>query len=361
MDYNRGQLKQEVKAAMKADGFRPVLATLLFVIIVGVGSSLLSFIINLVGTTASDVTTAYFQYVMTGADPDVAMEQLMNSLMRSPGMLAAIMGTSLILSLLTFMWSSLMSVGYKGYCLSMVRRENPPLERIFCAFPQTGWVLLTEILTGVFSFLWTLLFGVGAVVVSLIGALLMDLVPALGVLLIVAGYAAYIVGLVWVYLRYAMVDYLLLDGGLVGLDAIRQSKELMKGNKGRYLLLNLSFIGWYLVECAIMLVGMVIAVVIVAAAVGADFGGVMSGGMMAGMVSGVIGGLLVIGLAVLIVFVFNLWLKPYVVGASARFYDWLTGRQSDVLPGGSVTYTAADAKAQEPWDDGSWNNGEGNN
>lgn len=358
MEYNRGRMKQEVKAAMKAASSRPMLVTLVFVLLLGAGNWLLSVIINLVGTTGTDVSAALMQNIMEGVDPEEAVEWVIYSLMRSPGALAAIVSTSLILSILTYLWNSLMSVGYEGYCLSMVRGENPPLQRIFCAFPQTGWVLLTRVLTGVFLFLWTLLFAVGLVLVVVVGALLMENLPALGVILMLVGYAAFLVGVIWVSLRYAMVDFILLDTGAGGLDAIRLSKDLMRGNKGRYFVLSLSFIGWYLVEAAIVLVGVVIATIIVTATVLSAGGSSLtpSGGMVAGVL---IAGLIVVAAAVLMI-VFNLWLKPYVTGASARFYDWLKGRRPDALPSGggdSFTYTDNSTGSQDPWN-GGWGNGQ---
>lgn len=46
---------------------------------------------------------------------------------------------------------------------------------------------------------------------------------------------------------YTLVYYVKLDNPEIGyLDAIKKSKELMKGHKWEYFLLNLSFIGWIL-------------------------------------------------------------------------------------------------------------------
>lgn len=358
MEYQRGQLKQEVKAAMKGTSPRPMLVTLVFVLLVGVGNWLLSFVINLVGTTWGDVSAVVVEDIMEGADPEQAVEWVMYSLMQSPGVLAAIGVTSVILSILTYLWNSLMTVGYEGYCLSMTRRENPPLQRIFCAFPQTGWVLLTRVLTGVFLFLWTLLFAVGFVLVVVIGALLMEDLAALGVILILAGYVAFVVGVIWASLRYAMVDFILLDTGVSGLDAIRLSKELMRGNKGRYFVLCLSFIGWYLLETAIMLVGVIIAALIVTAVtLGTGSSNIFPSG---GMVAGVLIAFVIVIAAVVLMIVFDLWLKPYVTGASARFYDWLKGQRPDALPSGggdSFTYTDNSSGSQDPWN-GGWGNGQ---
>ena len=41
--------------------------------------------------------------------------------------------------------------------------------------------------------------------------------------------AALLLGIVWVTLRYELVDFLIADQGLTGMDAIRESKRLGAG------------------------------------------------------------------------------------------------------------------------------------
>lgn len=67
-------------------------------------------------------------------------------------------------------------------------------------------------LTSVFTFLWSLLFIIPGIIASL---------------------------------SYSMVYFIALDNlELSALDVIRKSKEMMRGHKGEYFVLGLSFIGW---------------------------------------------------------------------------------------------------------------------
>jgi uncharacterized membrane protein len=75
-----------------------------------------------------------------------------------------------------------------------------------------GFVM--QFMTGLFIFLWTLLFIIPGII------------------------AAY---------RYSMTSYILLENpDMPVMDAIRRSKEMMDGNKGRLFCLDISFIGWWL-------------------------------------------------------------------------------------------------------------------
>ena len=70
------------------------------------------------------------------------------------------------------------------------------------------------------------------------------LVFAWSLLLIIPGFVA--------LYRYSMADYLLINHPEMGpVQALRRSKELMMGNKGRAFALDMSFIGWLLLTYAV--------------------------------------------------------------------------------------------------------------
>lgn len=57
---------------------------------------------------------------------------------------------------------------------------------------------------------------------------------------------------------YAMTEFILVDNPkLTANEAITKSKEMMNGNKWRYFLLHLSFIGWYLLSILTFGIGFV--------------------------------------------------------------------------------------------------------
>ena len=341
MGYQRAQLKQSVKQVMRQTRPRPIWMTLLYLVISAVGTGVIQQILSGLNWS-STIMSYYLTMLINGTDPDMAMDALLRWIFGNGiQMILAIALGSLVVALVLYLWQSLMTVGFEGYCLAMSRGQNPGVSTLFCAFPRVGGVLLTRLLTGVFMFLWSLLFTLGLVVVMILGAGLATAVPFLGALVMFAGMIAYIVVLVWVSLRYALADYILLDQGVSGMQAIRRSKEMMRGNTGKLFMLELSFIGWYLVMFAVALVGILVMAVSMAAQVavlGNDSVGAMAA--MAGTM------LLTMGVIFVAELVISLWLQPYLTGSVARFYDFLLGRQPQKQGG----WTAPGGGGQDPWD-----------
>ena len=113
---------------------------------------------------------------------------------------------SMLLSVLTSLWSGLMGIGYQNYCRRVVRLDQPKMSALFSGFPMIGKAILTRFLVWVFSTLWTLLFCVGLVLVVLLGSVFIEKAAAVSVILWVVGYAAFIVLEFWLALRYSMTN-----------------------------------------------------------------------------------------------------------------------------------------------------------
>lgn len=331
MGFDRPALKRSVRQAMKVTRPHPMLVTLLFSVAVSVVTGLLNRILGflLVGN-AGDFSTMLTNFIGQGYEVEEAVRKtLLLFLSQGPGAIfAAVVGGG-ALSVIVTLWQDAMGVGYSGWCLSMARRENPPLEKLFCALPQIGPVLLTRLLTGVFELLWTLLLGVGFCVVIFVAACAALAIEseAILILLALAATAAFGVGVSLVTLRYALVNYVLLDKGLFGLDAIRESKRLMKGRTKDAFFLQLSFIGWYLLEGAIILAALIVGVVAFGGPFLIDY---INAEMFAASVLAFLGVMVAAAIAVAIL---NLWLSPYINGSMAAFYDWARG-DADGLSGG---------------------------
>ena len=343
MEYQRAQLKQSVKQVMRQTRPRPIWMTLLYLVISAVGTGVIRQILSGLNWS-STIMSYYLTMLINGTDPDMAVDALLRWIFGNGiQMILAIALGSLVVALVLYLWQSLMTVGYEGYCLAMSRGQNPGVSTLFCAFPRAGGVLLTRLLTGVFMFLWSLLFTLGLVVVMILGAGLATAVPFLGALVMFAGMIAYIVVLVWVSLRYALADYILLDQGVSGMQAVRRSKEMMRGNTGKLFVLQLSFIGWYLVMFAVFFVGLLILVLVLGGVLGAALS---ASGQVADLFA-VLGIFWVIVLILLLVqLAISLWLQPYLTGSVARFYDFLLGRQPQKQGG----WTAPGGGGQDPWD-----------
>ena len=251
------------------------------------------------------------------------------------------MTISLISGILTAAWNGLMDVGYTGYCLDMVRGMNPSMERIFSGFSRAGSVILSYILVAVFTFLWSMLFAVGMIVLFAIAGVLISIggvMAGLGLLLMVAAYVGFLVGLFWAVLRYVMVPYAIIDSQnpMSAMDAIRASKTIMQGRKGSFFVLQLSFIGWYLLEYLVVVAGVVIALFAAAGSIGSleyilyydELNNFVP--FLTQLVGPVLIVVLLCGAAI---FIINLWLTPYRTGCSARFYLYATGGNPPVRPG----------------------------
>lgn len=325
MGYDRGQLKRDVKQSMKRSGCMVV--TLLFTIAVSAGTWLINTLLGgaLTGG-AGHIDQIVLYHMQLGRSVEEAVYiALLELFRRGPGALVSIILGGLALSIVVALWQSVMDVGYEGWCLGMVRRQDPPVSKIFGALPQIGPVLLTRVLTGVFELLLVLplLFGYGAV---LFVAVFLN-VPVLSQLLMLAGSAGFVLGALRVTMRYALVDYVLLDKGLSGMDAIRESKRLMQDNTGRGFVLQLSFAGWYALMIAMVYAGVMLVLVPAA-------GAFVSGGS-GGWAAAVAPALFIAIVMAIGVEVMSLWLKPYVTGSMAKFYDWANGSAGSIQGGPS--------------------------
>lgn len=114
-------------------------------------------------------------------------------------------------------------VGISGFSLSLARRQEATLVQIFDGIKKFWTCLGTYLLAMIFILLWTLL-------------------------LIIPGIIA--------CLSYAMIYFILAENDEIGpLEAITQSKEMMRGNKWKFFCLILRFVGWSIVCLLTMGIG----------------------------------------------------------------------------------------------------------
>lgn len=107
-----------------------------------------------------------------------------------------------------------LTLGFCGFFLKIKRGEAVSIENVFDGFKQFVPSLVLYILTSIFIFLWTLLLIVPGIIATL---------------------------------RYSQAYFIMKDNpDIKAMDAIRKSKEMMMGQKGKLFLLYLSFIGWAL-------------------------------------------------------------------------------------------------------------------
>ena len=127
------------------------------------------------------------------------------------------LGQSWVSSLYSFLITGPMMLGYIMFAISIFRKNETSPAEVLYGFEQFGKSLGLYIVMSIFIFLWCLLL----------------IIPG-----IIATY------------RYSLCFYVLADHPEMGImDALNESKRMMKGNKWKMFCLNLSFIGWGLLGC----------------------------------------------------------------------------------------------------------------
>jgi len=147
-----------------------------------------------------------------------------------PGMYMLYSGIRLpgaLLALLLLVLSPVVDAGYMSYCLKTARVQGGDYRTLLDGFLFFGKVMLISIVTYILVFLWTLLFIFPGIV------------------------AAY---------RYRQAYYILLDAPEKGaLQCIRESKQMMAGHKLELFLIDLSFLGWYILD---MIIGLILVFIV---------------------------------------------------------------------------------------------------
>ncbi len=156
-------------------------------------------------------------------------------------------GTFILLTILELLFGSVLGIGLNHYYLELHFGREAKFSLLFSRFQIFGKCLGQAIVMGVLVSFWTLIIYIPCI-------LLLFLIRLISPFMIFIVALASAVSGIMAYYRYAMAPYLMAeDPELSVMDTIRQSKEMMEGNKGRLFCLNLSFIGW-----ALLAVGLVI-------------------------------------------------------------------------------------------------------
>lgn len=127
-----------------------------------------------------------------------------------------IISGALLAVLFSIFVSTVVSLGYHSFHLDMMDGQSPKFKTLFSRFAKGCYFdsVKLSVLTGLYTFGWSLLF----------------VIPG-----IVASYS------------YAMAPYIRLENpGLTANECIALSKEMMQGRKWKLFCLDLSFMGWSL-------------------------------------------------------------------------------------------------------------------
>lgn len=121
-------------------------------------------------------------------------------------------GLTMVGSLISFIVTGLISFGSVSFFLKLSRNEEVDYKELFTKTNMLVPYLLISLLTGIFVFLWSLLFIIPGIIAAI---------------------------------AYSQVMLIALDNPEMDpMDVLKKSKEMMQGHKLDFVILNLSFLGW---------------------------------------------------------------------------------------------------------------------
>ncbi len=127
-------------------------------------------------------------------------------------LLSVLSFAGILFAIIHFVIGGAVTLGYVKFNLNLVDHKPASFAQLFSEFHRLGTGIAMQLLRGIYTFLWSLLF----------------IFPGI--------YAAY---------GYAMTPYILMENPeMTANEAITKSKELMHGNRWRLFCLEISFIGW---------------------------------------------------------------------------------------------------------------------
>lgn len=257
MFYDRKALKNRARESLRGVRPRPWKVTLFYWLLVALIPGVITLIIQFASNSG---IFAYLQQMYTdpmgwsmqieAMDADELLGYYRSFFVPAIG--AGLLST--FITVLVGLFKLVMSYGYANYALKLYRGEPSETGDIFAGFPVAGRAIGTGIVTFIFELLWTML----AVVLGICATLILSVVMAaigesaavivVGVLLLIAVWIAVSLFSAFISYRYSLAPYFILTTDMGVMEAIRESKNAMRGNLGRRFVLELSFIGWELVN-----------------------------------------------------------------------------------------------------------------
>lgn len=182
-------------------------------VLAGIVASILGGNVATMGGSGSSQSGLDSIQEIMASNPEAAAEAI-------PVILIGLLIPLLIAVVVSIIVGGAVSLGYARFNLDVVDGQELRVKTLFSQFSRFGTGVAMRFLTTLFIFLWSLLL----------------IIPG-----VIAG------------LGYAMTPYILAENPEMGaLEAMKASKEMMKGHKARLFCLQLSFFGWYLLGAVTM-------------------------------------------------------------------------------------------------------------
>ena len=201
MVLERAQLKAQARESMRGRTPSTYLVALVFILILTV--------LEVLGTKMQFPGIALGE--LFSIQTEAQAQRVMTAYLSEPSVLGQ------LLSIALRIMDMMINVGFMSYCLCVSRGREAGFDELFAAFGNFLRLLLLQILVGLLVSLWSLLLIVPGII------------------------AAY---------RYSLAVYIQLDDpDKSPIDCMRESRELTKGWKGQLFLMDLSFLGWFILAC----------------------------------------------------------------------------------------------------------------
>lgn len=305
MKIDRRDLKWRARDAVRAARPNARLMTLLYLL-------LTSGVSVVVGLFAADPFGRIFGLYQQGMPPERAI----------PLAIAGVGTIGLFANVLMAIFGLVMDFGYRSWCLNTARGELGEVGDLIDGFSMVGRILWLRVLILLYGFLWYMAIFMPA----LLGVMAAILVPGLGQLLSTVVFFAALAAWLSRILRYSMAVYCMADEPEMGASfALRHSCWMMAGHVKDYVMLQLSFLGWHLLN-----------MVVVTAAEGAVIALMGGTHLLLGAdpeALAVIGTSAVMTIALTLAsWPIDLWLKPYVTVSECKFYERLKTDSSESVP-----------------------------
>lgn len=244
-----GEIRRAARGVLANNWGNAVAVSLLVAVISAAVSFVISTIqsvVTIIGGGFGSATTIFTLYGMEETD-SVLFPILGTGMLATLGIIGAVI--TLVLSVLSTLVTANLQTGQARFFVNLAGGGKPGIGALFsqfsCGFLKAFglcWYIALRLL------LWMLAGYIPGVVMICIGSAIAQFTPVAAAVLMVVGILAAVVGYVLVIIagiRYSMAYYVLADNCTVGIrEAVKRSAQLMHGNKGRFFILELSFIGW---------------------------------------------------------------------------------------------------------------------
>lgn len=234
-----------------------------------------------IGTTGMSISSSSEELATESEWFEPFVDNLGSSTEVSAVLMAIVLGIALILllwAIAILVIGGATTLGYAKYNLNLVDDNDPKIKDLFSQYNRLGNGFGMQFFRNLYVTLWSLLF----------------LIPG-----IIANFS------------YYMTPFILCENpDMTAREAIKESKQLMKGNKWRLFCLEFSFYGWYLLSAFVMIVVMLAALVPMI---------VVSGGFSEAKYM-IAAAIIVFIVSIIYLIAVSLILSPYITASVAVFY-----------------------------------------